>query len=132
MITINEYIEWYKKEKREMLDSGHFRSEPKFLFKRLYDDTDEWIFNPDNWNGGDILRHGLLDILDHDKTDGLPEIKYFRHDDQTTFLVFVKADWYEISWYKSRGRTDHIKKNGEPINLEDYIELCNLLNLPLK
>lgn len=132
MITIDNYLEWYKTKKVDMLNSGHFRSEPKFLFKRFDDDSDEWFFNPENWNGGDILRGGLLDILYEEKSIDSYEIKYFWHDNQTTFLIFKDNDWYEISWYKSRGRTDTIKKNGEPIYLDDYIELCNALNITLK
>lgn len=131
MITINDYLEWYKEKKIDMLNSGNFRSEPKFLFKRLDDDTDEWIFDPGNWNGGDILRRGLLDILYEEKSIGSYEIKYFWHNEQTTFLIFKDNDWYEISWYKSRGRTDSIKKNGEPIYIGEYIDLCNALNITL-
>mgnify|MGYP003300883697 CR=1 FL=1 len=129
MITINDYLEWYKEKKIDMLNSGNFRSEPKPLFIRLDFYVDEWIFNPDNWNGGDILRHGLLNILDEGKSIDGYEIKYFWHNGQTTFLIFKDNDWYEISWYKSRGRTDTIKKNGEPIYLDEYIDLCNELNI---
>lgn len=127
MITINDYIKWYDNEKRKMLDSGHFRSEPTFLFK--YDEySDEWIFNPDNWNGGDILRRATINL---NKANEYYEIKYYRIDDQTTIFIFSSTSWYEISWYKNRGRTDIIKMNGEPIYLEDYINLCNSLNITL-
>lgn len=132
MITIDNYLEWYKAKKIDMLNSGNFRSEPTFLFKISDDDPSEWIFNLDNWNGGDILRGGLLDILYEEKSIDSHEIKYFWHNDQTTFLIFKDNDWYEISWYKSRGRTDIIKKNGEPIYLDEYIDLCNALNITLK
>ena len=131
MITIDNYLAWYRAKKIEMIKSGNFASEPKCLFK-LDDFGEEWIFNPDNWNGGDILRHGLLDILYDGKSIESHEIKYFCHDDITTIFIFKDNDFYEISWYKQRGRTYIIKKNGEPIYLDEYIELCNELNITLK
>lgn len=129
MITRNDYIEWYKNEKRKMLESCHYGSEPTFLFKPLEYDPDEWIFNPDNWNGGDILRRFLY-YNDNDITEF--EIKYYFIDDQHTFFIFTRNNFYEITWYKSRGRTDSVKMNGEPISLDDYIDLCNKLNITLK
>lgn len=127
MITVNAYIKWYKNEKKKMLDSGRYGSEPIFLFK-----LDDWDrpFNPDNWNGGDILRHFLYN--NDFAYIGSFEIKYYVVDDQTTIFLFASNKWYEISWYKSRGRTDIIKMNGEPICLDDYIKLCNELNITLK
>lgn len=130
MITITEYIEWYENEKKRMLISGQYKSMPTFLFKQM-DDSDDWIFNPDNWNGGDILRHGLLYILYNEKHINSYEIKFFQHDNQTTIFIFTSNEWYEINWYKSRGRTDIIKKNGETIYLDEYIDLCNALNITL-
>lgn len=131
MITVKDYLEWYENQKMYMILSGNFGSIPRFLFKQI-EDTDDWIFNPDNWNGGDILRHGLLYFIYDGKRIDSYEIKFFRHDDQTTVFIFSSSDWYEISWYKSRGRTDIIKMNGEPIYLDDYINLCNELNITLK
>jgi hypothetical protein len=134
MITISEYIEWYKKQKREMLESGSYGSEPKFLFKPLYpdDDPSEWRFDPDNWNGGDILRHYFYDNVYESTNIDLLEIKYYWINDQTTIFIFSPEDFYEISWYKNRGRTESIKMNGNPIYIDEYIDLCNKLNVPLK
>ena len=132
MITSYEYIQWYEKEKKKMLDSGLYGSEPTFLFKPdKYDPTD-WIFNHDNWNGGDILRHFLYDNFYEVTRVGSFEIKYYIVDDQTTIFIFDSSNWYEISWYKSRGRTDIIKMNGDPIYLDDYVNLCNNLKVALK
>lgn len=132
MITSNDYIQWYKKEKEKMLDSGRYGSEPTFLFNRIDAESDDWIFNINNWNGGDILRHFLYDNLYELTRIASFEIKYYVIDDQTTIFIFTPTNWYEISWYKSRGRTDIIKMNGEPIYLDDYIDLCNELNITLK
>lgn len=132
MITSNDYIQWYKNEKRKMLDSGIYKSEPTFLFKPLEYDPTEWIFNPDNWNGGDILRHFLYDNFYELTQITSFEIKPYIYEDQTTIFIFTAKNWYEISWYKSRGRTDIIKMNGDPIYLEDYIDLCNALNITIK
>lgn len=131
MITSNDYIRWYENKKKEMLNSSMFGSEPTFLFTR----TDDWeydmVFNPKNWNGGDILRRGLLKLLDERRNVEPYEIKYFCIEEQTTIFLFAATKWYEISWYKNRGCTESIKMNGEPIYLEDYIDLCNSLGISL-
>lgn len=131
MITIGNYLDWYKTKQIAMINSGNFGSTPTFLFNPLDDDPTEWVFNPRNWNGGDILRRGLMKIFDLGESIDGYEIKYFIHSDQTTIFIFTDTDWYEISWYKSRGRTDSIKKNGDPIYIDEYIDLCNALNITL-
>ena len=128
MITKKDYIEWYENEKRKMINSGRYKTSPRFLFSHEYDD---WMFNKFNWNGGDILRNFLIDNLDELNNIKVLDIKYYYHEDQTTIFMFTSEKWYEISWYKDRGRTDIIKMNGKPIYLEDYIDLCNLLNINL-
>lgn len=128
MITKKDYIEWYENEKRKMINAGRYKSNPRFLFRHEFND---WIFNKFNWNGGDILRNFLIDNLDELNNIKVLDIKYYYHEDQTTIFMFASEKWYEISWYKDRGRTDIIKMNGKPIYLEDYIDLCNLLNINL-
>ena len=125
MLTAEQYIEWYKKDKRRMIESGHYGSEPTFLFvESEFHET--MIFNPENWCGGDILRRYFylnwdeLNVKDWD-------IKWFIVDGQSYVFLFHEDHFYELSWYKSRGRTDYVKKDGNPIEIEDYIELCNAL-----
>jgi len=34
---------------------------------------------------------------------------------------------YAVGWYKSRGKTDYVKKNGKMITEEQYIKLLQLI-----
>ena len=138
MIYEKEYIDWYfNTEKPKMLSSGCFGSEPIFLFnhpdeEKFNDDFDYWEFNNKNWNGGDILRCFLYKSWYEDVSiEGL-EIKRYRVDDTWYVFLFTKDSFYTIEWYKSRGRTDFIRKNGYDITLKEYIELCNILGVELK
>ena len=133
MITTIDYISWFDNKKKEMIASGRYLSEIKFLFKEDSDEFPEfWEFNTDNWNGGDILRHFLVDHFWEDiNLDGY-EVRYYLINDQTTVFILGDSEFYEISWYKSRGRTEKINKNGMPIDLEDYLELCNKLGVELR
>ena len=130
MISCNEYINWYySKEKPNMLRSGLYGSEPTFLFMDRYGDR-YYEFNRDNWNGGDILRRYLYSNWGEISVEGF-DIKWYHVDDSWYVFLFTESSFYEISWYKSRGRTDRILKDGCLIDLEDYIELCNELSITL-
>lgn len=133
MFTIKDYLEWYAKKKEEMLASGFYKSEPTFLFdKECEEDPEDWYrFNPKNWNGGDILRKFLLNNWFHDIHTTDYTIKYYWVDNQTTIYIFGENEWFEISWYKSRGCTETIKHNGEYIYIDDYVRLCNCLGITL-
>lgn len=134
MITIAEYINWCNKERKKKYESGLHKSEIKFLFNLDYygNYSEHSQFNEDNWAGGDILRYYLIDNFDEINSNNFIYKKHYCIDDQTTILLLEKNGWYEISWYKSRGCTERIKKDGEPITLGEYIELCNLLKIELK
>lgn len=132
-MTIKDYLTWAEKLKERMIASGHYGSEPTPLFLKETDDPEEyWVFNRDNWNGGDILRKWFYNdwnqkIHFHDYI-----IKYYWIDDQTTIYILGENEWYEISWYKNRGRTEEIKRNGHDIELGEYIDLCNYLGIVLE
>lgn len=118
-------------------------SKPKLLF--LYtDEMEDWNceFNKNNWNGYDLLRTFLLtNLYDKDiKFDNIIDEVHItancRYDsDNWSGYILIEPinndtyDLYTISWYKHRGRTDTIQKNGELITLDDYILLLNLLNI---
>lgn len=132
MFTVKDYLDWYAKRKEKMVASGFYKSEPTFLFTKDPDDPDDYYqFTPDNWNGGDILRKFLLNNWFHDIHTTDYTIKYYWVDDQTTIYIFGENEWFEISWYKSRGRTERIKHNGQDIYIDDYIRLCNYLGITL-
>lgn len=127
MITQKEYLDYFELEKERMMKSGHFSSEPTFLFK--YDPYfEEFVFDPDNWNGCDVLRRYLYK---NDYEISKFEIKCYFINDSTYIFIFTPKSFYEISWYKSRGRTDYIRKDGDLITLDEYIEICNELNVKL-
>ncbi len=133
MITPDEYIYFSTTEMRKMSESGHYKSNPKPLF--IYDDiNDEMVFSPDNWNGCDILRRFFYDEY-YPGCSLLIEkflINYYLIDNTTYIFILDDLDFYIITWYKSRGKTENIIKNGSPITLDEYIELCNRLNITLK
>lgn len=133
MITTIDYLSWFDNKKKEMIASGRYGSEPDFLFKEDSDEFPErWGFNTNNWNGGDILRRFLIDHFWEDLHLKGYNVTYYLIDNQTTIFMLGDSEFYEISWYKSRGRTEKINKNGMPIDLEDYLDLCNKLGVELK
>lgn len=132
MITLNEYLNWYENEYQRMKNDPHFASEPKFLFERTEDDPIWWEFNPKNWNGGDILRHWLYKNWQEITIKGEYEIKFYWESDQSTVYILGKCEWFEVSWYKHRGNTETIKRNGQLISLDEYIEICNKLGVELE
>lgn len=134
-MTVNEYIAWSEKYRSRLIESGYFRSKPEPLFIR--DHFDDYYpayleFNPDNWNGGDILRKWLVEVWTPDLQLKDYQIKYYWVDDQTTIYILGENEWFEISWYKNRGRTESIKLNGRYIDLDDYVRLCTYIGITLE
>lgn len=127
----NNQCELYKKEYPTS-------SQPESLF--TIDEEEEYIFNPSNWNSGqDIVRYMLLDIFDNLKLT----FDESRNNDRIYgFIQYNDDDWYGniihennnhrtsyfIRWYKNRGRTEVILKNGYNITLKEYIELILILS----
>lgn len=122
--------------------------------KSLFHEDD--TFNEHNWNGGEaVIRQftGELDwcegkfynkdysIRKHNKgIEGKLICTYsFKEDynyvqitnhyykwyinDETEWLF----DQYLIMWYKNRGTTAMILKNGKPIKLKQYVKLLNII-----
>lgn len=99
-------------------------------------------FTSDNWaSGQDLVRkffeyypvsNKVIDLRDPELHFDLMIIHYKQHDDQHYLqITLVKddsdcCDHYFISWYKSRGRTERIYKNGRPITIAEYVDLCNI------
>ena len=127
--TPQEYLDWVKEETDRKMRTGLYKSPIKPLFKVEEEDKVEdpewWIFDEENWNGGDILRH----LLVNHPNRLVPSIIWFYYicDGQTYIFLFKENSFYEISWYKDRGRTEKILMNGSPITLLDYINLYNEL-----
>lgn len=133
MITCKEYFDWYERAKRRMLDSGHYASEPTFLFIDREgitwgtpSDLQDWEFCPENWCGGDIVRNYIYEHLETLQLPGY-DCRWYHIDDEWRVFFFSDSHFYEIGWYKSRGRTDFIRKDGNPITMGEYVDLYNAL-----
>ena len=127
MITKQQYIDYFTAERERMMKSGYFTSVPEFLFVQD-EDLSDWIFNHNNWNGCDILRRYLYN--EPQPIQGI-DIKEYRVDDTTYIFIFTSSSFYEIAWYKSRGKTDYIRKDGETITMDEYLDICNMLGVKL-
>ena len=135
--------ETLKQLRQKRLKSPNFVSEPQPLFVN-------GKFNLDNWNGGDDIIRNFTYSLELDN----PQLLEFEEDDiNYTILcdyhwiedmkyivitvvrdcydsngdVIEYVDVYVIIYYKNRGTTDYIYKNGKLISEDEYIELLNLI-----
>lgn len=113
-----------------------YGSDPVSMFDKNGD------FVTDNWaSGQDLVRkffeyypvgNRVIDLRNSKICFDLITIHYNWHDDQHYLQItpvndnLGYCDHYFISWYKSRGRTERIYKNGRPIKIEEYAELCNI------
>ena len=121
------------------------------LFKKS--ENGKYVFDPDNWNSNqEVIRRELSihDIISPNATfvswiSGPGKEKnelsfstvtaHIAYESDTLYLsISVVNDdetpgvnQYMISWYKDRGRTALVTKNGQYIKLKEYIELCNIL-----
>lgn len=130
-MTVHDYLKWAAANRVKLIASGNFSSDPEPLFSANTCDPDYWEFNPGNWNGGDILRRWLVDVWTPDTCFADYLIKYYWDSDQTTIYILGENEWFEISWYKNRGCTERIKRNGYDVELGEYIRLCNCLGITL-
>ena len=137
MLTEIKYINWYEKEKENMIRNKELGMEPVFLFDIPIDskgviinDYSHWVFSPNNWNGGDAIRYYLNDNWGKVVVNGF-DIKWYYVEENEQYHVFIFGDakFYEITWCVHSGKTDYIRINGNLISLTEYIELCNILGV---
>lgn len=123
--------------------------------KPLFDKSG--LFSPDNWNSDQDIRALLWEAGKHVYDGRLDEPfeKWFQygegsdcddrgvfwsgekkdHDEQRYIMINIVTnagfgidhDAYLISWYKTRGRTDAMTKNGKPMSIGEYSELLDIL-----
>lgn len=128
-----------------------YGSVPKALFK------EDGTFNTENWNGGDAIIRKLVYALEDDfdnsyckdfdltlnnrEFSGELIISFNRYNDSS--YIQIAVNWYEylnsetttatttdlyyIEYYKDRGKTDKIVKNGKLINLDEYVTLLQII-----
>ncbi len=135
-------------ELRSTQQKPYFGSQAKEMFVN-------GCFNPENWNGGDgIIRQYCYDIeysanrweafeVDWYVEDHLHSgdviVQYAHFEDYNYVTVIVRgydndnrdSDWYIdqylIQYYKSRGKTEKVLYNGNPIREDQYIVLLNMI-----
>lgn len=132
----------YKYERAEA--DPQYGSDPTPMFDKY------GAFMPDNWASGQSLIRDFfkyypipdkaIDITELDLYYELMLIQYTLHNDQhyvqITLLADVdgseSCDHYLVTWYKSRGRTERIYRNGKPIRIGEYADLCNIFFAAIK
>lgn len=143
MITKEDLIERHEKL-IEYVDSGEssYGSQPISTFNF---NTDK--FNERNWCGGDDVIRQFTSWdnfnencyykefdLDYNSGDFIATSAYF--NDQQYYNITLRhyedgREWkfnqYLITFYKSRGSTEWISKNGQTINFNEYVELLNII-----
>ena len=124
-LTKETFIQGFKKHKETLEATGCYKSPIRFIFNLDVNSYQYEEFEEDNWNGYDILRSLLL--ANWGKQSNLYHIYYYRICDQTTIFLMGAHYFYEISWYKSRGQTEKIYRDGMGIDIDDYINLYNYL-----
>lgn len=119
--TVENYKELFEKYYKMKLNDPHMGSKPTFLF------DDEGEFNNNNWCGLDYVRHYceavydgcIKDIRVHVQNDG----------DDWIAVIILGYHIYTLHWYKSRGATEAIYLGRHKIDIEEYVELMNELNI---
>ena len=150
--SVKEYINKLYSDQYERFMNEHPTSSVPVAMFSYSSDEEESVFNPSNWNSGqDIIRHFLLAYYDSSLPNHFDV--YFNGNRVVGFIQYLDDEWYGdivvynkmdnvrssyfIKWYKNRGRTSMVLKNGEPITLEEYSDLivtlaqANLVNIVL-
>lgn len=101
-------------------------------------------FNPNNWNGGDdIIRQFTYFLECNNQVYWIKELEdliiiafYVYYEDDKYIFILIEpnteddvknVDSYIIKYYKNRGHTDYMMKNGRYITENEYVKLLNLL-----
>jgi len=102
--------------------------------------NEKFFFTTDNWNDRRInLFRGFFSGLMHNGIHNeiifigdLEIIHQWNDDENYVFIRDIKRNnLYYATWYKSRGRTDLILKNGKPINLTAFKVLLMKMTQPV-
>lgn len=114
--------------------------------------NDDGSFNTDNWNSSQDDVRAILYKMDvmfagnefhevlrkDDDDDNFISCTYLHvyidmTDDQWHIFIHIlddeafRYDTFVVSWYKSRGNTEMISKNGKPITFQEYVDMLNEL-----
>lgn len=153
MITKESLIKRHKERVKEYKkDNTKFGSLPESLFNFKTGN-----FNYDNWNGGDsVIRQLTGRVIDNHFCEITYDYQYTKdfvyddmygeiimvgtysndhsyiqilinYNDEDEFEIDQNILQYAITYYKNRGKTDQILKNGIIINFEEYLKLLNII-----
>ena len=134
--TVRKLVELFKTNRIAAEKNPHIASEIKPLFNK------NGTFNIHNWNSRqDIIRERLYeeDILYCENTLVIQEYECLDilaciHCANDMWYIQIGImdtdcdDSYIIRWYKQRGCTEMISKNGKPITISEYTDLLNTLD----
>lgn len=134
--TAQKLMEQFKVAHAAAKNNPHIASEVTPMF------DNSGRFTTENWNSGqDEIRKRLNDIDELCANNSI-----LLMNEKTTIMahIFCNEQWYIqigiideqentydsyiISWYKHRGRTETVVKNGKPVDIEEYADLLNTLD----
>lgn len=84
----------------------------EFYFERDEVSIDGWL----------ISTYSCLDDINYVQIT----LHYYTCKDEDNCSSW-KQDQYLVKWYKNRGKTDVILKNGKPIKIKQYVKLLNII-----
>lgn len=139
--TPNDLRLKFAARKKSASESEIYASEPKPLF------DESGIFNPNNWaSDQDVIRSGFHenDLLHNGNSFRAVRVDGHANTTLLTADIFhIGEQWfvtidgmssdkglyfsYIITWYKDRGCTEMILKNGKPATIYEYTDLLNNL-----
>lgn len=126
-MTCEEYYALFLKDKERMEATGFYLSPIKFLFNVDNEIAmEDWTFNDNNWNGCDVIRRYLVEHWYEPPIISKYAIYNYYVDDDWYVIIAGEYHFYIINWYKDRGHTSSIIKDGQPITFGEYIELYNM------
>lgn len=119
--TVENYKELFIKYGVSKFKDAHFGDMPKFLFRN------DGEFNDHNWNGLDLVRDYCDAVYYGEVKDERVHVIF--DDDSWMAVIITENNIYTLYWYKSRGNTEAILKNRHYIDIEEYVELMNELDI---
>lgn len=117
-MTNDDYKKLVSEHIDELKADEHVLDEPIPLF------NDDGTFNPDNWNGLDLLRQYALRVYDGEINDYSVHCWTYSDNWYAVFNVDYNTSIF-MRWYKSRGRTELITCNDHPCTINEYIYALN-------
>lgn len=132
MTAFKQYTQTVHHLSRQFKEAGHAAIHPAF-------DGQNKSFTTNNWNDPliGLIRHQATDALRADPTiEPFPDIQghLIDEDDQHTLILEGVSRALVFSWYKNRGRTEHLyflSRPTLPVTFESLLEWCDENNIDI-